>query len=283
MIAFGTQLGGVTFTFLGHFLSRDPNLYSSRAPLIAFISVVTFFGLALVIWSLKHFVSNEELKGYQSKNEDIKEKIRVGFLDGFKVIISRPYVAGIFAIIFIYEAVTTILNFQMYSLAKKTFIDPGQLNKFIFDYALMVQALACIIALFGTSFFQRKFGIKFCLIAYPAILGLAIIFYTIYPTLNVVLFAVILSKALNYSFNQPTKESLYIPTSKEIKYKSKAWIDVFGARVAKTFGSGFYKAAGSLVGFTSMVTLGMIALWIILSDKVGKKFHKIVSKNELIH
>ena len=286
MIAFGTQLGGVLFTLLGNYLSKDASLYATRAPLIALISVVTFFFLAFIVWSLKYFVPSKELSGYKVHIEKEKEegykKINVGFFDGLKIILSRSYVASIFAIIFIYEVITTIMSFQMYSMAKTSFLDPGQLNKFVFDYALAVQSIACIVALFGTSFFQRKLGIKFCLVSYPILLGLSIIIYFFNPSLNIIFYAMVLSKALNFSFNQPAKESLYIPTSKEIKYKSKAWIDIFGARAAKSFGSGIYKIAGTLVGFSSVIILTMIGIWIILSDKVGNKFSKTISNNELI-
>ena len=44
-------------------------------------------------------------------------------------------------------------------------------------------------------------------------------------------------KAITFSLNEPVKELLYIPTSEAIKFKAKAWIDVFGARCAKAFGS----------------------------------------------
>lgn len=284
MIAFGTQLGGVLFTLLGSYLSRDISLYATRVPLIALISIVTLFFLVLVVWSLKYFVPLSEFHGYQidKQEKEQREKISVGFFDGLKIILSQSYVASIFAMIFIYEAITTIMSFQMYSMAKTSFLDPGQLNKFVFNYALSVQVVACIVALFGTSFFQRKLGIRFCLISYPIVLGLSIIVYFFYPVLNVIFYAMVLSKALNYSFNQPAKESLYIPTSKEIKYKSKAWIDVFGARGAKSFGAGIYKVAGTLVGFSSVIILTMIGIWIILSDKVGSQFSKTTSKNELI-
>lgn len=291
MIAFGTQLGGFSFTLLGSYLSQETSLYSSRVPLIALISFITFFALIVVVWSLKHLVEAKSFEGYvgsddtTDKNDDqkdLKEEAGVGFFDGIKILISRPYVGGIFGMIFLYEAVTTMMSFKMYGLVGATFFDPGQVNKFIFNYALAVQFIACVIALFGTSFFQRKLGIRFCLVTYPVLLGLSIGIYLFYPTLGVISCVMVLSKALNYSFNQPAKEVLYIPTSKEIKYKSKAWIDVFGARLAKTVGSGLHKTAGAISGVTPLIALVFIGFWIFLSDKIGRKFHKIVSKNELI-
>ena len=57
------------------------------------------------------------------------------------------------------------------------------------------------------------------------------------PSLWVLFSMVSIVKALCYSFFEPVKELLYIPTSQPIKFKAKAWIDVFGCRLAKAAGS----------------------------------------------
>jgi hypothetical protein len=44
-------------------------------------------------------------------------------------------------------------------------------------------------------------------------------------------------KGLSYSLNNPCKEILYQPTSQNIKFKAKSWIDVFGARGSKALGT----------------------------------------------
>jgi AAA family ATP:ADP antiporter len=48
---------------------------------------------------------------------------------------------------------------------------------------------------------------------------------------------VLFLQGLTYSLNEPAKELLYMPTSDMIKFKAKAWIDVFGARLAKAMGA----------------------------------------------
>jgi ATP/ADP translocase len=51
------------------------------------------------------------------------------------------------------------------------------------------------------------------------------------------------TQALIFSLYDPVKELLYMPTNEEVKFKAKAWIDVFGARFAKAVGSLFTSAA----------------------------------------
>lgn len=43
-------------------------------------------------------------------------------------------------------------------------------------------------------------------------------------------------KALSYSLNNPCKEMLYNPTSTDVKFKAKSWIDIFGQRGASDTG-----------------------------------------------
>jgi hypothetical protein len=49
---------------------------------------------------------------------------------------------------------------------------------------------------------------------------------------QVVFGAMMFLKALSYSLNNPCKEMLYNPTSTDVKFKAKSWIDIFGQRGA---------------------------------------------------
>ena len=44
-------------------------------------------------------------------------------------------------------------------------------------------------------------------------------------------------KGLSYALNNPCKEVMYIPTSKDAKFKTKSFIDMFGSRSAKMSGA----------------------------------------------
>lgn len=287
LIIFGTQLGGLLFTILGNILSSNPDNYAKNAPIIALISVSMFFLIAFVVFILKNVVGAEQMSSYEEtiKSEfknDLPEPVKIGFWDGLRVIITHPYVAGIFAVIFFQEVISTLLGFQMSLLIKATYQDPGLVNKFSFNFALAVQLLACLFGLFGTSFFQRRFGIRFCLVTYPILLGVSIVTYMFYPTLSVIFVVMLIAKAFNYALNQPAKETLYIPTSKNIKYKSKAWIDMFGLRFAKASGAAFNGVVGPIVSISGGFALILITVWIFLASLLGVKFKKTIENNEII-
>lgn len=284
LIIFGTQLGGFLMILLGKILTQDPALYASRVALVTLISVVMIFAIALVTFILQHVVNKKDMQSFQEQHNITEEpaKRSVGFLDGLRLLLTHPYVFGIFLVIFFHEFIATIMNYQMLLLVDSTYSDPGMRTKFMFNYALAVQAIACLFGLLGTSFFQRRFGIKFCIIAYPILLGLSISSYLINPTLQTIFFVMIIAKAINYAFNQPAKEALYIPTTKSIKYKSKAWIDMFGMRFSKAFGSGINKALGPFIAATGPVVLGVVIIWAFLASMLGNTFNKAVADKKLI-
>lgn len=284
LIIFGTQLGGFLFTLLGSYLAYDAGLYATRVPLIALISVCMFSGLGIIVFILQRIVGYEGMAGYEDdcKPSSTVPELAVGFLEGLKLILTRPYVMGIFSLVFFQEAISTIMGFQLSLLVKTTYQDPGLVNKFLFDFGLCVQAIACLFGLIGTSFFHRKLGIRLSLIIYPALLGSFIFAYMLQPTLQTIFYVMLIAKALGYALNQPAKEVLYIPTSKNIKYKSKAWIDMFGLRFAKTFGSAINWFAGPMVMFTGTFALSLIGVWVGMASIIGNVFRKTVANKKLI-
>jgi AAA family ATP:ADP antiporter len=287
ILIFGSQLGAVVFILLGNYLSRDPALYAERVPLIALISVVMFFAIAAVAFVMTHVVSREELKGYHGTVEGVKvqaePKASIGFFEGLKVLLRCPYVGGIFGLVFFHEVVSALMHYQMLRAVELTFFNQqGLVNKFLFTFTLYMQGISCLFALFGTSFFQRRFGVRGCLIAYPVLLGICISFYFINPTLTFIAGVMIIAKGINYVLNQPAKEMLYIPTTRAVKYKAKAWIDMFGLRSAKMGGSIVNKSVGLASRLTASISLVLIMLWIVLSRSVGSHYRRVVKKGDRI-
>ncbi len=283
LVIFGSQLGGLVFILLGKALAADTTLYATRAPLSALIAVLSLLLIAPLTYYLHKTVNKETLKSYEEKlNLNVPEKESVGFLEGLRVILTHYYVLGIFGLIFFHELISTIMSYQMMARAKATYVDSGLVNKFLFDYGVAIQIIACLFSLLGTSYFQRKFGTRFCIVVYPILLGTSILWYLFNPSLNTIFYVMLIAKAVNLAFNQPAKEVLYIPTSKNIKYKSKVWIDMFGLRFAKGAGSSINKVIGSCLSTSGIVVMSFIGLWIMLSNTIGNYFQKTIDEKKLI-
>jgi len=146
--------------------------------------------------------------------------------------------------------------------------------------------LSFLLSLFGTSAVIRYLGLRSTLLLFPFICLIVIIIVRIYPTLNVVFAAMIILKANSYALNNPTKEMLYQPTSSNVKYKAKSWIDIFGDRGSKAMGSvvtnAFSSSAEELVDKGSLVGM-CVAFFLIWNARfMGRKFDEFTESGYVV-
>ena len=94
----------------------------------------------------------------------------------------------------------------------------------------------------------------------------------------------IFCKGINYALNQPAKEQLYIPTTKETKYKAKAWVEMFGARSSKGLGSVITSSrkilgAQGFIWFSLLASLGLISIWLVAAVFLGKTHSQAIKED----
>ena len=233
----------------------------------------------------------QEVVTVEQAAKDAKEK--TGFMGGLKLLVTKPYVMGIFVVSSFFEVIATVLDFQMKLIASGQF-SRDAFAAFNAKFGMSVGVLSLTFALLGTSYFMRKFGLRFCLISYPVMIGVLIGGVFVLRTLGITdygymwtLFAAMIAiKGLSYTLNNPTKEVMYIPTSKDIKFKAKSWIDVFGNRTTKGIGSmitGAYRTSlPDLLFYGTLISLGVVGFWIVIAGMLGKAFGKLQEENKIV-
>lgn len=212
---------------------------------------------------------------------------------GLMMIIKQPYVLGIFSIVFFYETINVVLNYQRLLLSKGASNGIEELSCLLFQQVFLIHFFGFFLSFFGTNALLRKFGERKCLVLVPLLMGSLLTIFMIYGSGNVyvILSVFVAIRAIHYAFSYPLRESLYIPTIKEIKFKSKSWIDSFGAKFAKGFGSSYNIIAKYIFSnfgksiFLSIQALffgAIIGLWFISALLLGKRYNKAVKNNEVI-
>jgi AAA family ATP:ADP antiporter len=304
----GNILGWIAYCFIEIFGSLMPALFLSivvstmsvesakkgYGMIFTFAQIGAILGTLLVMFYLKNtpVAPSEKIEAAEHKPE------KTGILEGLKLLISRPYVAGLFVVTTTYEVIGTIVEFQMKITATQIYpkaLDGGiGFGWFTAVNGTMVNVLALTFALFGTSFFMRKFGLKFCVISFPTMIGIAVAsifgFYmagvSAYFLMWALFVAVVLFKGLSYTLNNPSREVLYIPTSKDVKFKSKSFIEAFGGRSTKAIGATVTGSLGGdfamLLVFGTFISLGVVAFWIFVAAFVGNKFNELQKENKII-
>ena len=257
-------------------------------PLLVGFGGVVILAVPLLVKLYMKVIPSEELPS--SAALDAK-KPKTGFFEGIKLIATRPYVMGILVVSTIYEIIATILEFQMNMIAKDVFPTRDLFAAFSGKYGMSINILTMTFALLGTSFFMRRFGLRFCLLVYPFTIGLVLfgllgINYVGVTNIQIMwaLFgSMIAVKGFSYALNNPTKEVMYIPTTKDIRFKAKGWIESFGGRASKGAGSdvtaSFAKNLPELLKYGTVISLGVVGVWLYVANLLGKRFNKLQEDN----
>ena len=285
-IVLGAQVGGIAGPLAAKFII--PFFGDNGTSYAILCGVAALCLLPAIVYYYMHSVSQHEMQGFGgSKHKpleaDATKKPKTGFLEGLRLLITKPYLLGIFIVVSFYEIIVTILDFQFKGLAKASYTG-NALSVYLNDYAIMTNVVALICVIVGVDKLGRKLGLGKTLMLLPVIVGIAIVALSAHAVLPVAFAIMVFSKGINYALNQPAKEQLYIPTTKETKYKAKAWIDMFGSRFSKGGGSlinSTKKALGTqgFIWFSLITSFGLIAVWLAAAVFLGKTHAQAVKED----
>jgi len=266
-----SRISGVATPLIG--LSITNSFGPTSIPFLVF-GASCFLGLTVL--TIRHIVKTvpeEYLQGYhgtikhntKSENNDsqklkIKRK-KTNFLDGLKLMLTQPYVLGIFILTYSIEATAVIFDYQMQVLMSiETNNQIGAMSSFMFIYTASFQLIGFLFAIFGTSTLLKKLGTRTCLMLMPGIILALTITLLLYPKLATIFVIMIILRALNYGFNLPVRETLYIPTVKNIQLKSKVWVDSFGKTLSKSSGAGLIILSNTITQLSNVTINSVFAL-----------------------
>lgn len=308
LVAFGGQLGNIfgplLVTYLIEFLAHvevaadgelAPELAGKMASALAIIIAIACVFIALIMVLIRLFMTvipQDQLVGFQAKNEHAEEP---GFFEGLKILLSSPYLLGIFAIITFYEVIVTVLDFNFKTFVSTAYPTAHASGKYLAQYGTWVGIVSMLSIALGINKVQRWLGLGASLALLPIIIIAAVFTFKGYPHLGMLFWIMVLSKAVNYALNQPSMKQLYIPTSKEAKYKSQAFIEMYGSRGSKALGSSvnlwrkpLIEKYGSLAGVSMFITYctyvscGIVAVWFFVALYLGRTFKKAVDERREI-
>jgi ATP:ADP antiporter, AAA family len=295
LVVSGSKIGGALSAGLAWWLfswasTHDSLLMNVHVHQIAlFIAALFVLCVPVVLYYCIRLVPGEYLHGYEAAYRIEKRgKAKTGILEGLVLLLKYPYVMGIFGMVYFYEVVSTVLSYLRLGVAEQTCgVNVSAQTAFLFKIYFITHLIGLVIAMFGTRLLQLFLGTRACLLLVPLMTGGFLFFMLTSNDAYAVVYAFIALKALNYAFSWPVRETLYIPTIKDIKFKSKSWIDAFGSKVARTSGSAvnvgmthigpqFFMAAHSFF------FAGIVALWFMAAFLLGRRFERAVKHNEVI-
>ena len=155
-------------------------------------------------------------------------------------------------------------------------MDEGQfIGKFYSDFFLVVNLLGLAIQLLLVSRIIKWFGVRIAILLLPIIALGGYTLLAFYPVLSVVRWIKTAENATDYSLNNTVRHALFLPTTREEKYKAKQAIDSFFQRAGDVLSAGLVFAGTTWLAFDTqhfaLVNLVLVAVWLVLAVWVGRE------------
>jgi AAA family ATP:ADP antiporter len=219
---------------------------------------------------------------------------------GMRLVWTSPYLRTIATYTFLFGLVGTFLYLQQGNLVERGIPNRDERTQYFSLVDWLSQGLTGLVQIFFTGRLIKRFGITFALNTQPVIafagwigVALALTFaphlvaagFTIgklAPELAVLVVVQVLLRTSNFATARPARESLYTVVSREMKYKSKSFIDTFVYRFADATGgwtfAGLKAGLGLGLPVIAMATIPLTVVWIFVGRALGRRQRELVAE-----
>ncbi|MEP6961772.1 MAG: Npt1/Npt2 family nucleotide transporter [Acidobacteriota bacterium] len=152
------------------------------------------------------------------------------------------------------------------------------IGEFMGRFSSLYSTVGLLLQLFVVSRVFRFIGVAGALYVLPAIALGGYSLMVVLPVLGVVQWAKILENGTDYSLQNTTRQALFLPTSREAKYKAKAAIDTFFVRGGDMLQAGLVFAATTWLGLGisgfAAINVGLVLVWLGVVMGVSKEYRR---------
>jgi AAA family ATP:ADP antiporter len=212
-----------------------------------------------------------------------EEPIKAG--NGFALVLKSPYLRLVALLLVILNIVNTVGEFILgqavvahadAELAVNAAFDKGAyIGTFYGHYFLLTNLAAIALQAFVVSRLVKRFGLRGAVFALPLVAICAYGTAAAGAALGVLLYVKVAENSTDYSVMNTAKQMIWLPTSREEKYKAKQAIDTFFVRTGDLLAAGVVFVGTHLVhrgvaGFARLnmifVVLAVVVAWLLLRE-----------------
>ena len=205
---------------------------------------------------------------------------------GFSLILQDKYLLWIALLMILLNIVNTSGEYMLSRLVTDeaaarglTGAAKGQfIGGFYASYFAWVNGLGLLIQAFGVSRIFKHAGIRGSLFFLPIISLMSYSVLAVAPILAIVRGVKTLENAADYSVQNTVRQALWLPTSREAKYKAKAFIDTFCMRFGDVLAAGIVFIGTTVVALTvtqfAWVNVVMVLVWLWVASRIAREHSK---------
>jgi AAA family ATP:ADP antiporter len=160
------------------------------------------------------------------------------------------------------------------------------IGAFYGNFFFWVNLIGVLVQMFVVSRIFKYFGVRAALFVLPVIAFGSYGAFAVIGGLTVLRFAKTAENATDYSLQNTVKQALFLPTSREEKYKAKAAIDTFFVRFGDTAAAAIVWAGLHALHFSprsfALVNVGLVFAWIYLNVGIAKEHKKMVPDDRAV-
>jgi AAA family ATP:ADP antiporter len=273
---------------------------------LIFVSVVL---LELAVFSVWRLVVLHRIDAPRTNVDETSSGVRSSdapprdLWRGLKLIARESYLRWIATYTLFYGLIGTFLYYEQGKLVSATMTDPDVKTTYFASVDFYVQLGTLIFQFLLTGRLIRRFGITFALVSQPAIavlgwiaLSLALLNRTtlaahgitiggLAPELSVLACVWVLLRISNFATAQPAREALYTVVEREVKYKSKSFIDTFVYRLGDALGAWAFmgiQALGATLAVIACLTIPIAGAWVAVGRTLGRKQRELTGESKVI-
>jgi len=158
------------------------------------------------------------------------------------------------------------------------------IGKFYSDFFQVVNGVSLGLQLFLVSRIIKYIGVRTALLVLPVIAFAGYGLAAFVPVLGIIRWVKTAENATDYSLQNTLRGVLFLPTTREQKYKAKQAIDTIFVRVGDVLSALLVYVGTSFLAFGTtqfaIFNLGLVIVWLILAIAVGRQFRRLTRDRE---
>jgi len=279
LVGVGASLGALLGAGLTAYFFQGAGPY--RLMLVAALGLLVPIGLTIVV--------HRRERGRHDAAAEVAEQ-PLAKSGGFELVFQQRYLLLIAMLVLVFNLVNTLGNFMLNTLiaseaaARVASGTAGGASQaaVIGTISGTVQTLANLVALllqaFVVSRIFKHIGVRGALFILPAIAATGYAAVALLPSLLVVQWTKIFENSTDYSVQNTTRHALFLPTSREAKYKAKQAIDSFFVRTGDLL-QAVVVFVGVQLAFDirkfAVVNLALVAVWLLIVVGIRREHRKL--------
>ncbi len=267
----GTMLGSsITVSLAG--LIGPKNLLLVAATMLEIAIICAFF----LERTARTFRVTDESTAMSTREADDRA-IGGGMLDGFKLILRSPYLAGIGLWVLLLSLAGTFLYFMQQDVVRNASTDPAVRTQIFATMDLAASLMTLALQLVITGRFIKWLGAGPAAAMLPLVFAIGFAALAFAPLLAVVIAFQALQRTANFAISNPAREILFTAVDRQERYKAKNLIDAAlfrGGDVIWSWAFTALRGLGMSMSSIALMTVPLALAWLGLALALGRTQEK---------